>query len=102
MDTLSTEKRLLFAVKRVLSALGARLRRALGSVFQLVAHDQLGDLSRQTQRLSSASVESVTYLGSELRALDQRLSRMEDEIAALRALLEQSAEEKTTSGPSAG
>jgi hypothetical protein len=102
MDTLSTEKRALFAIKRLLATLGARLRRALGSLFQIVTHDQLGDLSRQTQRLSSASVESVTYLGSELRALDRRLSRMEDEIAALRALLEQSASEETASGPSSG
>jgi len=60
----------------------------LGSVFQLVFRDQLGDISRQTERLGSASVESVTYLGSEVRSLDDRLAAIEEELAALRALLE--------------
>ena len=60
----------------------------LGGIFQLVFRDQLGDISRQTERLGSASVESVTYLGSEVRSLDQRLAAIEEELAALRALLE--------------
>ena len=61
---------------------------SLGSCLQVVFRDQLGDISRQTQRLGSASVESVTYLGSEVRALDQRLAAIERELAALRELLE--------------
>ena len=32
----------------------------------IVESNQIGDLSRQTQRLSSASVESIAYLGNEL------------------------------------
>jgi hypothetical protein len=64
------------------------LRRILGSVYQVVFRDQLSSISRQTERLGSASVESVTYLGAEVRALDQRLAAIERELAALRALLE--------------
>ena len=97
MDTLSPEKRAILAIKRMLSILVSRVRRALGSLFQLVLNDQLGDLSRQTKRLGSASVESVTYLGGELGALDERLARIEDELAALRELLERSGSASTES-----
>lgn len=111
MDTISPEKRAILAIKRLLSILVSRLRRLAGSGLQLVLHDQLGDISRQTQRLGSASVESVTYLGSELRALDQRLSRIEDELAKLREVLDRPAapspestepSEEMTSGPRSG
>jgi hypothetical protein len=60
----------------------------LASVFQVVFNDRLRDISQKTDRLGSASVESVTYLGGEVRALDQRLARIEAELAALRDLLE--------------
>jgi hypothetical protein len=66
----------------------SRLKRLLGGVLQLTLHDQLGDISRQTQRLGSASVESSTYLANELRALDERLSRIEAELESLRAAVE--------------
>jgi len=111
MDTLSLEKRAILAIKRLLSILAARARRVLGSLFQLATHDQLGDLQRQTQRLGSASVESITYLGSELRSLDERLSRIEDELAALRGLLDRperpsseplESSEEVASGPPSG
>jgi hypothetical protein len=64
------------------------MRRVAGSLFQIIFHDQIGDLRRQTQRLGSASVESATYLGSEVRALDERLAKIERELAALRELIE--------------
>jgi hypothetical protein len=80
-------RRVSLALKRLASILVSRARRAFGSLLQLVLHDQLGDLSRQTQRLSSASVESVAYLGGELRAMDERLSRIEGELAELRKLI---------------
>ena len=54
----------------------------------LLLHGQLRDLNRQTQRLGAASVESMTYVGGELQALDERLSRIEEDLAALRAALE--------------
>ena len=81
-------KRATFAPRQLVASLLSRLRRVLGSLFQLVFHDQIGDLRRQAQRLGSASVESATYLAGEVRALDQRLEAIERELAALRKLLE--------------
>ena len=62
----------------------AAVRRALGWIFQVFFHDQLSDLGRQAERLGSASVESLAYLGLELQALNRRLSRIEAEVASLR------------------
>jgi hypothetical protein len=76
------------AVRRLLATVVSRLRKAFGGLLALVLHGQLRDLSRQTQRLGAASVESMTYVGGELQALDERLSRIEEELAALRAALE--------------
>jgi hypothetical protein len=90
MDTVPIEKRIALAAKRLISILLSRLRLMFGKLLQLVLHDQLGDLSRQTQRLGSASVESVNYLGGELGSLNERLTKIEQELAALRALIEES------------
>jgi hypothetical protein len=80
--------RAVLAARRMLATLVSRLRKAFGGLLALVLHGQLRDLSRQTQRLGAASVESMTYVGGELQALDERLSRIEEELAALRAALE--------------
>jgi hypothetical protein len=103
MDRLSPEKRAALAIKRLFAILVNRARRVVGRMLQVVLHDEIGDLSRQTQRLGSASVESVTYLGGELRALDERLTRIENELAALRGLLERSeSPDDVVSGPRSG
>jgi hypothetical protein len=106
METLPIEKRAGLAIKRLASILVSRARRVFGSLVELVLHDQLGDISRQTQRLGSASVESSNYVGGELRALDERLAKIEEELAALRGQLAQgqSSSDETlvediTSGP---
>jgi hypothetical protein len=83
-------RRAVLAVTRLAAILVSRLRKAFGGLLALVLHGQLRDLSRQTQRLGAASVESMTYVGGELQALDERLSRIEEELAALRAALEES------------
>jgi hypothetical protein len=88
VDTGSSDKRAVFVLQRALLSVLSALRRALGSVYQVAFRDRLGDIDRQTERLGSASVEAVTHLGSEVRALDQRLAAIEREIAALRELLE--------------
>lgn len=100
-------RRASLALKRLLSILISRMRRTFGGLLQLTLHDQLGDLSRKTDRLGSASVESVTYLGNELRALDERLSRIEGELASLRELLDRRGaspgrSDEVTSGPRPG
>jgi hypothetical protein len=81
-------RRFSLSVKRIVSYLISRMRRVVGILLQLTVHDQLGEIDMQTQRLASASVESIAYVGSELRALDERLSKIEADLAALRELLD--------------
>jgi hypothetical protein len=76
------------ALRRGVAAILGVVRRVLASIFQVVFNDRLRDISQKTDRLGAASVESVTYLGGEVRALDQRLAKIEAELAALRELLE--------------
>ena len=64
------------------------LRRSLGSIYQVAFRDRLRHIDEQTARLGAASIEAVTYLGSEVRALDQRLAAIERDLAALRQLLD--------------
>lgn len=99
METSRSNSGLTRALGRGLAAILGAVRRVLASVFQLVFHDRLRDISQKTDRLGSASVESVTYLGSEVHALDQRLAAIERELAALREMLESRA---TTVPPEEG
>jgi hypothetical protein len=109
VDT-SSDNRPTLTLRRALAAVLGAIRRMLASVYQVVFNDRLHEISEKTDRLGSASVESVTYLGGEVRALDQRLAKIEAELAALRELLESreragdSAEdpEEVPAGPSAG
>jgi hypothetical protein len=111
MEPTTPTSRAVLALKRLFAILTSRLRRAFGSFVTLVLHDQIGDLSRQTERLGSASVESVTYVGGELEALNQRLTAIEEELAAIRSLLDSqesegaaplAAREEVASGPPSG
>ena len=88
MDTGSSDKGAVSALQRALVGLLSALRRVLSTINQVVFRDRLRDIDRQTERLGSASVEAVTHLGGEVRALDQRLAAIEREIAALRELIE--------------
>jgi uncharacterized coiled-coil DUF342 family protein len=92
MEETTPVRRAVLAVRRLLATVVSRLRRAFGGLLTLLLHGQLRDLNRQTQRLGAASVESITYIGGELQALDERLSRIEEELAAIRAALEESGE----------
>jgi predicted nucleic acid-binding Zn-ribbon protein len=76
------------ALQRALVGLLTAIRRVLGSVYQVIFRDRLKHIDQQTERLGSASVEAVTHLGGEVRALDQRLAAIERELAALRELIE--------------
>jgi hypothetical protein len=89
---MSTTNTYVLAVKRILAILLARARKLVGSFLQVLESDQLDRLEHETRRLGSASVESVTYIGGELQALAERLSRLEEELAAVRQLLEQRAD----------
>ena len=77
----------------------------------LVVHDQLADIRNQTERLGSASVESITYVGGELNRLDERLTRIEEQLAALREIVDRGSSSpaepsehagEVTSGPRSG
>jgi hypothetical protein len=86
MDSKTPAKRALLAIAHFPAAVLIAFRRALGRVFQVFFRDEIKDLNRQAERLGSASVESATYLGVELQALDQRLARIESDVASLREL----------------
>jgi hypothetical protein len=88
VNTSSTSNGVTLALRRGVAAILGAVRRVLASIFQIVFVDRLRDISEKTDRLGSASVESVTHLGSEVRALDARLAKIERELAALRELLE--------------
>jgi hypothetical protein len=65
------------------------LRRVLGLVYAVIQRDALTHLRRQTEELGAASVESSSYVGSELRVVDRRLARVEAQLEDVRRLLEQ-------------
>ena len=96
MATLPPEKQPRSGLRRLGFQVAAHLRRLLGNLFGFFVRDRIGDLSRDTQRLTSASVESANYVGRELRAMDERLTRIERELSELRELLERDREPHTT------
>jgi hypothetical protein len=74
---------------RIVSTFFSKLRRLIGNLIKFAQRNQLEELGDQTRRLGSATVESVTFVSGELRAMEERLSRIEEELAALRRLLEE-------------
>ena len=72
---------------RLLAAILPRLRRIVSALLQAIQGDQIAEIGEQTRRLGAASVESSTYVNGELRALDERLRRIEQELAAVRESL---------------
>jgi hypothetical protein len=81
---MTPSNRISVAIKRTVAIVVTLFRRAFGAALHLVAHDQLADIRHQTERLGSASVESITYVGGELNRLDERLTRIEAQLAELR------------------
>jgi hypothetical protein len=88
VDTGSSDTGATSVLQRALVGLLSALRRALGTINQVVFRDRLQHIDQQTERLGSASVEAVTHLGGEVRALETRLAAIERELTALRELLE--------------
>lgn len=103
MEPVSPAKRAILNLRRLFAILISQLRRVLGVLLQIAQRDQLKELTDQTQRLSSASVESITHVGGELRSLDDRLSRIERELAeqgrALRELRSGKSEDAGEAAP---
>ena len=88
MDTGTDDKGAVSVLQRALVGILSALRRVLGTLNQVVFRDRLQHIDKQTERLGSASVEAVTHLGGEVRALETRLAAIERELSALRELLE--------------
>src|SRR5436190_19864689 len=95
---MTPSNRISVAIKRTVAIMVALFRRAFGAVMHLVVHDQLADIRNQTERLGSASVESITYVGGELNRLDERLTRIEVELAALREAVERGSSTEPSEG----
>ncbi|MGZ5362547.1 MAG: hypothetical protein ACXWF3_13205 [Solirubrobacterales bacterium] len=74
---------------RWLLAVLDKLRRIVGALLQLAQRNEIVELGEQTRRLGSASIESATYVSGELQAVEARLASVEQELAALRKLLEE-------------
>jgi hypothetical protein len=84
-------KRPVTAIRNAFEAAYFWLRRVLGLAYSVLMRDTLTSLRQETEHLSSAAVESAAYVGAELRAIDQRLAKLEEEVAAVRQLLEERA-----------
>jgi hypothetical protein len=84
MDKANEEDHNRSAIGRMLSAFLLRLRRLVGTLIQFTQRDQLDELKEQTRRLGSASVEASVYTHGELKVIEERLARIERELAALR------------------
>jgi hypothetical protein len=76
-------------LRNVLASVYWSLRRLLGLGYSVIQRDLLTDMRRQTEELGAASVESSSYVGSELRIVDRRLARVEAQLEDVRRLLEQ-------------
>ena len=76
-------------MRTYVSAVFNWLRKGLGLAYSALQRDSLSTLRVETEQLGSAAVESSAYVGAELRAIDERLTRLEGELLATRRLLEQ-------------
>jgi predicted nuclease with TOPRIM domain len=72
-----------FVLRRLVLIALSRFRRALGIAAQSLQRDEIGELRYETRALGSASVESVAHVGAELREINERLSRLEGQVARL-------------------
>jgi hypothetical protein len=86
-------RRVRFHLRRLLFLGLNRLRRRLGVFAQVLQRDELGELRYETRALGSASAESVSHVGAELREINERLSKLERELASLGRLIEKQAAE---------
>jgi hypothetical protein len=89
MDPANEKEHRNSALGRMLSTILSRLRRLVGTLIQFAQRDQLYELKEQTRRLGSASVEASVYTHGELKAIEERLARIERELALLRRMTEE-------------
>jgi hypothetical protein len=80
--------RILSAVNRVLQHVLFRAKQMLGLVAQAAQRDQLRELTDEARTLGSASAESINHVGAELREINARLAKLEEEIERIADRLE--------------
>ena len=61
----------------------------LGLAAQRVQHDQLRELTDEARVLGSASAESINHVGAELREINERLAKLEQEFQRIGNRLEE-------------
>jgi hypothetical protein len=86
-DQPSLQLRIRFLVRQYLLIFIVRMRRVFGVAAQNLQRDELGELRKETRALGSASVESVSHVGAELREINERLSKLEGDIETLHRVL---------------
>jgi hypothetical protein len=95
IEPVPLHRRVRFHLRRLVFLALNRLRRRLGVFAQVLQRDELGELRYETRALGSASAESVSHVGAELREINDRLSKLERELASLGRLLERRAADDT-------
>lgn len=88
MESPSLVLRILSAVNRALHHLLFRAKQMLGIVSQAAQRDQLRELTEEARTLGSASAESISHVGAELREINARLARLESEIERIAGRLD--------------
>jgi hypothetical protein len=88
MDSPSLPIRILSAANRALQHLLFRLKQMLGLAAQAAQRDQLRELTDETRTLGSASAESISHVGAELREINARLAKLESEIERIAGRLD--------------
>jgi len=87
---MSTDDHSHTGIRGALRKLGRIIRAMISIPVQVIAQrDVLSVIREETRRLGAAAVESATYAEVELRAVSERLDRLERELGELRQALEE-------------
>ena len=88
MEPISRPRGPLHTLRTAIEAAYWWARKVLGLAYSVLMRDSLTSLRQETEQLSSAAVESNADGGAQLRSLEERLARVEEELVAVRELLE--------------
>ena len=89
MDSVPLPIRVLSFLQRAIAHALFRVKRTLGLLAQSVQQDELRELKDEARVLGSASAESITHVGAELREINARLAKLERDIERVGQLLDE-------------
>jgi hypothetical protein len=89
MNSVSLPMRVLSFLQRAIAHVLFRVKRTLGLLAQSVQQDELRELKDEARVLGSASAESITHVGAELREINARLAKLERDIERVGQLLDE-------------